>query len=658
MYQLDQSFTRLSPGIDFSTLCQVPDQSTHGTESEWCILGQPPQPLRALHWPALIQAWHERLVKVLCEPTELKNHRGLRRVQVLGDAIFERDHDQQVHVWVWSFDENDRPQLERLPDTAVAVVGTPYRALWLDNYRRGALRTLLAQHPGQETLCANYIDWAGQSLQNLCWTPEVQTQVRASIAQVLELNPQWLLIADEVTLPDCSREPLRLAHYNHVASYHLAYASLSQEAPQLIALYALLAEELDHSVPPAQAMKLFLKDNAIGAAMWCLLTRYGTGWMLEHLACFALKRITVAKCAVEILQMAKAFGTQQLVPKELLSALMHLCGNPNRPASHFVDQLDDLLGLCKRLGVILAQADEPTRQLLLEQAEPLLAWAEAHVNEIGSRAMRHITLDGLLTRMQLQQKRDEFNAQAHPAWRVPYRVDLQNAAVQAVVLDSALAIWQEGQSMRHCADTYTSMCAKGKLLMLSLRRPGQSHGFATVSFDLRGSTVELHRYSGFANQALQPADMFWIECCKHQVQVQHEAVLAQREARRQAARRKTRPQQAQATPRCTQQAPSEVSPPICDTSKVKVEETATGAAKPSSSEPGVDMKAEICRHGSFHRVVALEPIAAVPGQFALTFGSLLDSSRNPHAERRNFSAVLSQADVQALRDLLDETLKA
>lgn len=532
MFQLDQSFTRLNPGIDFSALSQAPGRPTKGAKSDWCILGQPPKPLRALHWPALINAWHERLVKALCEPTQVENHRGRRRVQVLGDVIIERDLNLQVHAWVWSFDEADRPQLEQLPDRLVVAVGTPYGDLWLDNYRRGALRTLLAQHPSQEALCANYIDWAGQALQNLCWTEEVQAQVRTRIAQALELNPQWLQMAAEVTLAECSREPLRLAHYNHVASHHLAYASLSQEAPQLIALYALLAQELDHTVPPAQAMKLFLNENALGAAMWRLLTQCGTGWMLEHLACFDLQHATPAKCAIEILQMAKAFGTQQLVPKELLGALMHIGGNPNHPQSHIAHNVDDLYHLCKRLGVIMVQADEPTRQLLLAQAEPLFAWATDHVKEISLRALRHITLDGLIARMQLQQKRDEFNAQAHPAWKVPYRVDLKDTEVQAAVLDSALAIWQEGQSMRHCVAIYTPMCAKGELLMVSLRRPGHSHGFVTVSFDLRGSTVQLHRYSGFANQALQPADMVWIKRCQHQVQAQHEGVLAQRKANR------------------------------------------------------------------------------------------------------------------------------
>lgn len=544
MYQLDQSFTRLSPGIDFSGVCQGP--ATSGTVSDWCILGQPPRPLRALHWPALIHAWHERLVTALCEPVRMENHRGRRRVQVLGDATFDFDARGQVHLWIWTFNEHDLPALEQLPDRSVAAVGVPYQDLWIGAYRAGALRTLLAQHPGQEDLCKDYIDWAGQALQNLCWTPEVQAQVRTSIAQALDLNPQWLQIADEVTLPDCSREPLRLAHYNHVARHRKDYASLLQEAPQLIALYALVSDEIERTPPPTQAMKRYLKRNGLGDAMWRLLTQHGTGWMLEHLACFDLERASPASCAIDLLKLANAFGTQQLVPKELLRALMHLGGNPNRPESYFADKLDDLFDLCKRLGVILANADAPKRQLLLEQAEPLFAWFEAHAKEISLRALRHITLDGLLKRMRLQQKKNELNAQGQPAWKVPYRVDLQDTEVQAVVLSSAFAVWQEGQSMRHCVANYTARCARGNLLMLSLRRPGQSHGFATVSFEFRGATVELHRYSGFANQALQPADMVWIERCQRQVQLQHEALLVKREAlRREAARRKIRPPQAQ-----------------------------------------------------------------------------------------------------------------
>lgn len=70
------------------------------------------------------------------------------------------------------------------------------------------------------------------------------------------------------------------------------------------------------------------------------------------------------------------------------------------------------------------------------------------------------------------------------------------------------------------------------------------------------------------------------------------------------------------------------------------------------------MKTEICRHGGFRRVVALAPIAAVAGQYELAIGSFLDSARDPQAERRNFSAVLNQKDVQALRNLFDSMLQA
>lgn len=69
------------------------------------------------------------------------------------------------------------------------------------------------------------------------------------------------------------------------------------------------------------------------------------------------------------------------------------------------------------------------------------------------------------------------------------------------------------------------------------------------------------------------------------------------------------------------------------------------------------MKTEICRQGGFYRVVSLEPVAALPGQFVLAFASVLDSARDAQAQQCNFSAVLGQADVQTLRDLLDETLK-
>jgi hypothetical protein len=96
--------------------------------------------------------------------------------------------------------------------------------------------------------------------------------------------------------------------------------------------------------------------------------------------------------------------------------------------------------------------------------------------------------------------------------------------VDAVILDSPLAIWQEGQAMRHCADKWIAHCAKGDYLMVSLRHADKSRArgrpLATVTFDLRGDAVKLHKIAGFANTLAIPQVRDLAKECLGQLRLQ------------------------------------------------------------------------------------------------------------------------------------------
>jgi hypothetical protein len=96
--------------------------------------------------------------------------------------------------------------------------------------------------------------------------------------------------------------------------------------------------------------------------------------------------------------------------------------------------------------------------------------------------------------------------------------------VDAVILDSPLAIWQEGQAMHHCADKWIGPCAKGDYLMVSLRHAEKSRTrgrpLATVTFDLRGDAVRLHKIAGFANTLASPEARDQAQECLRQLRLQ------------------------------------------------------------------------------------------------------------------------------------------
>lgn len=514
MYQIDQSFTRLAPAIDFS------DVALNAPANTWCILGSPPKRLLPVHRPALINAWHERMVRALVQPTEVENRKGHRRVQVLGDAIYDFDVQGQVHLWQWTFNELDLPELQKLPDHTVVAKGAPYGDLWMTGYRTGALRALVAQFPGQTQLCNDYVAWVSQALLELCWTEVVQADVRAQIATTLAFDTQLLAVACQIQLSTRSRIPVRLEHYNHVLAHKGHYLQLLQESPKFIALHALLFDELDRGMELTQSMKHAMRQQGLGAAVWRLLSREGTQWIHEFLPYFDQGRQQLHDCAIEIVQLAAAFGTQVLLPREVLHALMQLSGNPNQPQSHFVSNLDDLFPLCKRLGAITARADAATLELIKTQAMAIFEWASDHAESIPNAVLRRITLKGILRRVQAQALLDQKRHEAGPVWTTPYELKFDDANVSAVILNSALDIWQEGQAMQHCAAKYVNRCARGELVMVSLRHSAHRHPLATVSFLMTRQQVQVNKFSGFANRRISEEAYELIQDCRQQLQRQ------------------------------------------------------------------------------------------------------------------------------------------
>ena len=518
MYQIDKSFTRLAPAIDFSNVV------LEGTDPGWCLLGSPPQRLLDVHCPALIHAWHERLAHALAHPTQVETHKGHRRVQVMGNAIFNFDARGQVHLWLWAFNGDDLPALERLPDHTVVAVDVPYQDLWMKGYAGGALRSLSAMHPGQAELCLDYVAWAAGALNELCWTPEVQDQVRTNIKEALALDAKVLELASQIQLSARPRLPLRLEQYNHVLTRQTVYLKLEKEAPQFISLYALLADEVHLRFEPTYAMKYCLREQGLGTAVWRLLARTGTQWINEFLPFFDLQRQPLYSCAIEIVKMAAAFGTQALAPKVALHALMQIGGNPNMPSAYYVDRIDDQFALCKRLGVIAGRADAATQELLRDEFPAIFQWGTYHAQEVPDTVMRRITLKGLLRKVQAQALLDQKRHASGPVWSVPYRLELDDPQVKPIILDSALAVWQEGQLMHHCADNYLPQCESGALLMVSLRDANHRRPLATVSFSITTSQVKIHKFSGFANQRISDRAQHLIEQCLRELQRQHRRV--------------------------------------------------------------------------------------------------------------------------------------
>jgi hypothetical protein len=410
----------------------------------------------------------------------------------------------------------------------------------MERYKLGALLALQQRHPDKTDLCQSYVAWIQTQWEERLWTHEVQDSVRYQIAIALDLDVWAVEVASQIQVTAQPRMPLRGDVYNLAIRYRKDFETLQMQAAQLLPLYALLADETTvysrtSDVEVTAWMKQLLVEQGIQPAMWRLLCRAGTEWIKEFLAFYDFRRDTTTGIATDILTITQAFGTQQLVPPALLHALMQLGGNPNELSIQYAQHLDDLFPLCARLGHLMAQADAKELALLQDRALDLFNWASDHLKELPGAYLRRATLRGLLRKVDLQIQCDALHHQGQRGWKTRYSLKLQTPGLDAVILDSPLAIWNEGQTMHHCAANLIKPCAKGELLMVSVRDPSKGRPLATVTIDMRGGRVAIHKMSGFANTLVSPDLRVIAQDCCHQLHVQRSRLREQLAAARLAA---------------------------------------------------------------------------------------------------------------------------
>lgn len=523
MHQIGNTFTCFQASIEFHDNDFFHDPNTVS------VLGEPALKFAAIHSQSMLNAWYNKLQNCLAEPVQTEHRHGHRRVHVLDTAIFDFAPNGSLNVYAWDFDENNRVMLAALPLHTVVVQEVPYHSLWMNRFMLGAFRALQLRHPGQSDLCKSYVKWAQGLLKRSCWDTATQGRVRYQIAVALDLDVEALAIAGQVQRTSLPQVPLRVNAYNHALEYQTEYATLSREAPQMILLYGLLASQLAIYDPDKQfevtaALQRVLLENGISLAMWRLLCREGSKWMKEFLAYFNFERQSSAATTIELLLIAQAFGTHQLVAPGLLHAVMQIGGNPNFPDGDYVHRLDDLFALCARLGHLASQSDEAALSQLMDRAHDIFYWASIHLKNLPARYARRATLRGLIRKVDQQQCQEALLLQGRAPWPKLYQLQLKDTPIEAVILNSPLEIWTEGREMRHCADNYISHCECGDWLMVSLRSAERSRPLATVAFDLRNTQVNQIRISGFANTLVTPEVQELARQCLTQLQSQHKRI--------------------------------------------------------------------------------------------------------------------------------------
>ena len=512
--RIGNQLTRLPTSIQFDpVMLAPPGQILH------CSLGLPPQHLRAVHWPALLEECVSRIRAALAQPTQVERDGALRRVGVLGVLVYERSPSGQYQLHEWrpgkvisdgdGGHEVGRPWLRHVPDDEVVADGAPYRALWMKCHANGLRQALQLQWPGHPQVDP-YVDWVRFRLEQRFWTEPVQRRVRARVASALRMDPKVLQRARRWLARD-DGSPIRLADYNRVLWRRQQWPRLKAESPQWLPLLRQLWRHLPTEGEPLARLREFLRSYGVSPAMWRLLHREGTGWIWRLRNYYTKDCRHGGQAALELVLKAQMFGTRALAPAWMLRALMNLDGNPNRPRNTYLKHPEDPIDapMAARLGQwaadFMLSGNEAGLGLLRDRCHLLWDWAMAHRDYVGSRAMRQVTLPGLYARAGQWQQREMAKARAWPPWRTPFELTtVEHDELEVVLLGNAVDILDEACAMRHCADMYLARCERGSYVLLSVRRKGTGERLATVGVQWSDAGLQLHQMAGFANALVTP----------------------------------------------------------------------------------------------------------------------------------------------------------
>jgi hypothetical protein len=172
--------------------------------------------------------------------------------------------------------------------------------------------------------------------------------------------------------------------------------------------------------------------------------------------------------------------------------------------------------------------------------------------------------------------------------------------------------------MHHCAADYIDRCARGRILMVSLRDAAQARPEATMVFDLAAPEVQLIQVSGFANRLVEPDVHRAAQCCLEQLQVQKRA---------------------------------------WDLASGAGEFDAAHATGHREEPVAPDTVAcDLTRSDSYIETLNLRPVPALPGQYEWLVQSRLLSARSPKQWHRRHQLIVDRAALVALRATLDALL--
>lgn len=456
-----------------------------------------------LHRSQFVREFWCRMRARMRQPVDIDLSLGVRRVQVLGMAVYEFAPDDSVSTSMWKFADG-RPVRAAMPESEMSIAGIPHAESWMRWFTQVMAVEYAARYSvpieDADDYCIDVFDrwkWKFGKI-------EVRA-MREAIARGVAANPMALEVARRLREDLRPMDAVMASDYNLAIAQREDFACLLCEAPNLVTLFAVFSGEpnFPREGEPTQRLKAHLRQRGLSARLWRLLVHARDRSACAYLPFYSTP---AAAAMIDLLSILDGLGCRSMPPDWLMREFLLLLGDTRDTQPAYASRLLVHRAALARIVALVARVTEEQRDRMAHAGHNILEWIfqSDEAPSVAAATYRSAPWSWFVRKAAAGSAHWEACLREDwVRWPVPF-APRKFGDLEAVWLDSGLVLWQESRVMRHCADKYAQECCDGEVLVVSLRRADRVRPVATARFCKRGSGWKLEQVSGRANSV--PSD--------------------------------------------------------------------------------------------------------------------------------------------------------
>ena len=463
----------------------------------------PPPELQDIYHPKLMDYQWRRLVNVVRNPVQvLTTSDGFRALQVLSQTVLLFLPNGLLHAWVWDQDPQRGMQLKRASHDAVALMGRYFEDDWFIRLTELATHEIRTHVSFDAHRAYAYAQWTFDVFGKVLAQHADLPWMRSRIKHLMALDPKITEIANQTISSFELPGSLAVSQYNAALRRFAVLNDVGRDSAQLVGLYALMCTHPHFAVngEPVQRLKHFLKSKGLTQSGWTMVLK---------LSCSDFDVVrdfytgSLQHAVVDYLLILDGLGLHEQQPRGLIESVFRAHGaiSSEQESLNTLFASQGYLKLAAHVARLHTCGQIQRGDGQIDDIKVVLDWLNT-VQKPLTRAQKQGGWSWLLSRAKEWQIDEYLSELAHSnRWSVPFTT-LKVGPYVLRALASSHDLLVEGRTMRHCVGSYSSLCASGNSLIVSVSTTAKA--VATAQYRKSGDRWCLHSALGPRNTPLQP----------------------------------------------------------------------------------------------------------------------------------------------------------